>query len=338
MSYSWPRRLLSTAGARGLCMLSDSPSSGTGFSRGGNSNPPPSKNRKPKPKPSAQKPSVRPTKQPKGFVAQATPPAILGVTAQNIDPYSPCGCGSGSEYSKCCGAQHMAIGITSNTPEQVLRARYTAFKYGIADYIIDSSHPSAEDYQKYMVEARASRRSGSERWKREILQLIEKEELIYVGLEIVSTEIKGDFADVIFRALFLEGSSSDTTEDVDEDFAAVEEKATFVRVSGKWLYQNGEQDAPDEEVAQRMIDAWKGRVEDVSSRDRVVSAKSQRRQAYLDSLPAVVPGKGGKTEGLVKGDANAPRAPWFGNTSKRKQGSAGLSDKANILPFPSGRA
>ena len=198
--------------------MSTSEGAPRGFSRGDVGPAPPSKNRKPKPKPSAQRPSVRPTKAPT-LARQEAPSVLKGVSAQDVTPNSPCGCGSGLEYRQCCGVQHLGL-EQSNTPDQVLRARYTAFKYGIADYIIDSSHPTAEDYQRYMVEARASKRSGSERWKREILQLSHKEGLLYLGLEVVSTEVTGDFATVIFRALFRQEDGA---------YMAVEENALFRR-------------------------------------------------------------------------------------------------------------
>lgn len=322
-----------------------------GFSRGpsGGESLPVGYNRKPKPKPNAQRPSVRPTKAPKGAAASSsTNQALIGRVAQDVDPASPCGCGSGSAYSKCCGIQHMSF-ESSNTPEQVLRARYTAFKYGLADYIIDSTHTSNEDFQKFMVAARATKRSGAERWKREILQLKEKEDLGFLGLDVVSTEVTGDFASVIFRALFLQGASAvadagSAEEEEGDGFLAVEEKCLFERTAaGKWLYKDGETTAPEADVANSMIDKWAGSSDKAGQTVAAEEAGGRRRrsaakQAYLDSLPAQVAGAGGKADGLVREGASDPRAPWLDGTAKRKQSSGGLNDKSPIRPFASGRA
>lgn len=322
-----------------------------GFSRGpsGGESLPVGYNRKPKPKPNAQRPSVRPTKAPKAAAVSSSNQALIGRVAQDVDPASPCGCGSGSAYSKCCGVQHMSF-ESSNTPEQVLRARYTAFKYGLADYIIDSTHTSNEDFQKFMVAARATKRSGAERWKREILQLKEKEDLGFLGIDVVSTEVIGDFATVIFRALFLQGASAVTDaggaeeEEGEDGFLAVEEKSLFERTgAGKWLYKDGETTAPEADIANAMIDKWASSSDKAGQPAAAEEAGGSRRrsaakQAYLDSLPAQVAGAGGKADGLVREGASAPRAPWLDGTAKRKQSSGGLNDKSPIRPFASGRA
>jgi len=232
----------------------------------------------------------------------------------------------------------------SNTPEQVLRARYTAFKYGLADYIIESSHPACEDYVKYMVEARASKRSGAERWKREIVSLHERENLGYLGLEVVSSEVKGDVATVIFRAVFLQGPEEQSQRDSkaegggeEEAFYAVEERSVFVRAGGKWLYQEGETDSPDEEIGQQLIERFAGTTK-AQSLERVQAQTTTRKSTKDANLPGAVSGAGGKVKGLVPDDASEPRAPWLNAPSQRKQASGGLSDKGPIRPFASGRA
>jgi len=246
-------------------------------------------------------------------------------------------------------------GSENNTPEQVLRARYCAFKHNIADFIIESSHPTAEDYQKYMVEARASKRSGVDRWRREILALNEELGLNYALLDIVSSSVKGDVADVIFRALFMQSeededkpdgqaSKKEEEEEEEEDggeYYAVEEKAQFLRVGGRWLYQDGQTVVPSEEEAQAMIDRLSASFPSSDGEGDGGTKTKTKRQLFLERAPGVVPGKGGRLGGAVPGAAAAkvPSTRAFGsNTSSRKGASGGLSDKAHILPFPSGRA
>ena len=259
-------------------------------------------------------------------------------------------------YGDCCKVQHTGgSGSENNTPEQVLRARYCAFKHNIADYIIESSHPTAEDYQKYMVEARASKRSGVDRWRREILALNEELGLNYALLDIVSSSVKGDVADVIFRALFMQseededkpdGQASKEEEEEEEDggeYYAVEEKAQFLRVGGRWLYQDGQTVVPSEEEAQGMINKLSASLpsSDGEGEGEGGVKTMTKRQQFLERAPGVVPGKGGRLGGAVPGAAAAkpPSSRAFGsNTSSRKGASGGLSDKAHILPFPSGRA
>ena len=265
-------------------------------------------------------------------------------------------------YGDCCKVQHTGgSGSEGNTPEQVLRARYCAFKHNIADYIIESSHPTAEDYQKYMVEARASKRSGVDRWRREILALNDELGLNYALLEVVSASVKGDVADVIFRALFMQreedseaqaggqGPTSDEGEEDEDssDYYAVEEKSQFLRVGGRWLYQDGQTVVPSEEEAQAMIDKLSASLPssdaegDGEGEGAGASKVLTKRQKFLERTPGVVAGKGGKPGGAVPGAAAAksPSTRAFGsNTSSRKGASGGLSDKAHVLPFPSGRA
>lgn len=319
---------------------------GRGFSRGSDAAPI-NKNKAPKRKKNAQRPQIRvQTITTKNTHISHAPAAVV------VNPYSACLCGSGAEYKACCGILHMTS-PPNNTPEAVLRARYSAFASANADYIVASSHPSNPDYQKFMVEARASKRSGAERWKKEILAVQQQAGLAYLGLEVVSTELLsgGAAAEVVFRALFRSLSEGEREgggatgaaartgqgQEEEEEYLAVEEKATFVAVGGSWYYKDGVTDEPDEAVAAAMIRDWPAlrAAEQAAAGGDAGVPQARKRRLSDPSLPSPVSQGGGKDGGLTAGSSVGKA---FGNTSKRKQASGGLNDKANVLPFPSGRA
>ncbi|MBX3314290.1 MAG: YchJ family protein [Actinobacteria bacterium] len=50
-----------------------------------------------------------------------------------------CPCGSGVDYQACCGRLH--AGDRAPTAERVMRARYSAYALGDADYLVRTWHP-----------------------------------------------------------------------------------------------------------------------------------------------------------------------------------------------------
>jgi SEC-C motif domain protein len=148
-------------------------------------------------------------------------------------PTDPCGCGSGSRYRQCCGSLHQTLIDNNNdfSPEQVLRARYTAHKYGLTQYIIESSHPKNPDFIYHMEESKATRNSGTKRWKRDIMTMTEL--YSFEGIEVVDVKTEGDVSSIIFRTLLQEHNE-------DANYVPVEENAVFLRAGGRWLYHDGE--------------------------------------------------------------------------------------------------
>lgn len=51
-----------------------------------------------------------------------------------------CPCGSGKPYDACCGRWHS--GRPAPTAVALMRSRYSAFALGLADYLLDTWHPS----------------------------------------------------------------------------------------------------------------------------------------------------------------------------------------------------
>jgi SEC-C motif-containing protein len=52
-----------------------------------------------------------------------------------------CPCRSGNAYEECCGRFHGGAAVAP-TAEALMRSRYSAYALGLADYILDSWHPS----------------------------------------------------------------------------------------------------------------------------------------------------------------------------------------------------
>ncbi len=52
-----------------------------------------------------------------------------------------CPCGSGESYARCCG-WYIDDGVTPETPEQLMRSRYTAYTMEDEVYLLDSWHTS----------------------------------------------------------------------------------------------------------------------------------------------------------------------------------------------------
>ena len=52
-----------------------------------------------------------------------------------------CPCGTGKPCAQCCGL-YIGGGAVPETPEQLMRSRYTAFVQGDADYLLATWHPS----------------------------------------------------------------------------------------------------------------------------------------------------------------------------------------------------
>jgi SEC-C motif domain protein len=52
-----------------------------------------------------------------------------------------CPCGFGEPYPACCGRYHRGD-VEPPTAEALMRARYSAFVLGVADFLVDTWHPS----------------------------------------------------------------------------------------------------------------------------------------------------------------------------------------------------
>lgn len=115
-----------------------------------------------------------------------------------------CPCGSTQTYSACCEPIHG--GNLADSPEALMRARFSAFTLELPRFLEASWHPST----------------------RPQLSLVDNPK--WVKLEVVSSWAKGDTGFVHFRAYYDAGLS----------LGMMEEKSDFVSEQGQWFYVQGE--------------------------------------------------------------------------------------------------
>ncbi|MFC1895519.1 YchJ family protein [Thermodesulfobacteriota bacterium] len=70
----------------------------------------------------------------------------------------PCPCGSQSPYADCCGPL-IERTRSADTPEELMRSRYSAYARGEVDYIVETTHPSRRQGHDPRMIARWSRKS-----------------------------------------------------------------------------------------------------------------------------------------------------------------------------------
>ncbi len=124
-----------------------------------------------------------------------------------ISPNDDCPCGSGLKYKKCCRVLHQ--GVPAQTPEALMRARYTAYALDRADYIMQTTHPDGPHYQ-----------ADTAKWKRELEAFTHATR--FAGLQILAAA--GDT--VTFRATLF-------VKDRDASFT---ERSLFRQHEGRWKY------------------------------------------------------------------------------------------------------
>jgi SEC-C motif domain protein len=127
-----------------------------------------------------------------------------------------CPCGLGPSLSSCCGP--IVEGVqAAPSPERLMRSRYTAFQLGTPraiDYLLETHH---EDFRQPNLKSSLESTCKSITW---------------TGLTIVESSEDGHTGIVEFIATF----------DHDEEAHQLQERSSFVRESGKWLYTTGELD------------------------------------------------------------------------------------------------
>ncbi|WP_196139767.1 YchJ family protein [Aliikangiella sp. G2MR2-5] len=124
-----------------------------------------------------------------------------------------CHCCSGKEFTACC-EPFLTKQKQPETAEQLMRSRYTAFKLGSINYLIDTLAPE-------------KRKSDD---KEKLTQVIEGTQ--WLGLKVVTTEKgkKRDIEGVVeFVAFYQDGS-----------FEQLHEHSKFIKHDSKWFYLEGE--------------------------------------------------------------------------------------------------
>ncbi|MCB1614937.1 MAG: YchJ family protein [Pseudomonadales bacterium] len=57
------------------------------------------------------------------------------------DAYHDCHCGSNTTYQRCCEPLHLGL-LTARNAEQLMRARFSAYKLKINSYLVQTHHPA----------------------------------------------------------------------------------------------------------------------------------------------------------------------------------------------------
>ena len=124
-----------------------------------------------------------------------------------------CPCGSLKPYEACCEPYHKHQ--NAPTCEALMRSRYSAFVFGLVDYLVQTTHPSHR----------------SNHLKEEIA--LTCKQLAWTHLEVLSTwqgQEKDKVGKVSFKALFMQ----EGVEGVHE------EHSRFKRFGKAWMYVDAE--------------------------------------------------------------------------------------------------
>ena len=121
----------------------------------------------------------------------------------------PCGCDSGRAYAQCCKLIHSRERVAT-TPEELVRARYSAFTNRLPDFLIATTDPEGQEWTEW------TRSCSEEEWRRQLVVFLEGHECH--ELRVGQTEYLGEQEAVVrFEADLCEAGTTDLvtrTEDV----------------------------------------------------------------------------------------------------------------------------
>ena len=121
-----------------------------------------------------------------------------------------CYCGNIKSYKTCCEVFHLNKGLTE-TAQQLMRSRYSAFVLANGDYLMQTHHKSTRPIKEKKAIVKWAK---SVNWiKLEVLETTN-------GLE---KDIEGT---VTFNAYFYENGNIDV----------IHEKSAFIKENDKWYY------------------------------------------------------------------------------------------------------
>lgn len=121
--------------------------------------------------------------------------------------FEPCPCGRKATYLNCCARLHTGRAEAA-TPEELMRARYSAFVRGDAAYLFSSWSAETRPPRFDTVETRD-----------------------WIGLTIERSEsLAADRATVTFTARYREAGAE----------RKLREKSLFRRENGRWVYVDGD--------------------------------------------------------------------------------------------------
>ncbi|RED46464.1 SEC-C motif-containing protein [Winogradskyella eximia] len=121
-----------------------------------------------------------------------------------------CYCGTNKTYQDCCKVFHLNKGKTE-TAEQLMRSRYSAFVLADGDYLMATHHSSTRPIKE---------KKAIVKWAKSVQ---------WIRLEVLETS-KGSINDVegivTFNAYFFENGKVDV----------INEKSAFVKENNQWFY------------------------------------------------------------------------------------------------------
>jgi SEC-C motif domain protein len=122
-----------------------------------------------------------------------------------------CVCGSGKQYKNCCQAVHQSH-QTATKPEQLMRARYSAYVLGLVDFIIDTHHPSSN-----AAESRSDIEHSCQ--------------LNWIKLAVMESELMSQTEGFVhFKAFYNQAGKS----------YCLEERSRFTKEGDRWFYIDGQ--------------------------------------------------------------------------------------------------
>lgn len=127
---------------------------------------------------------------------------------------SPCPCGSGNKYKKCCQPFHK--GKLPQSALELMKSRYSAFALSDIKYIINTTHKENQDFTK-----------DTEKWSKDIENF--SNSCQFKKLEILDTSNDENRAFVSFKATLFCNNKD----------CSFSEKSKFLKENGKWFYFNG---------------------------------------------------------------------------------------------------
>ena len=114
-----------------------------------------------------------------------------------------CYCGSQKPYKECCEIFHKNGGKTE-TAEQLMRSRYSAFVLANGDYLMQTHHKSTRPIKE---------KKNIEKWAKSVQ---------WIKLEVLETTVDT----VKFNAFFFENGKPDV----------IHENSKFVKENNHWYY------------------------------------------------------------------------------------------------------
>lgn len=130
-----------------------------------------------------------------------------------------CPCGSGRKFKKCCGPALEGT-VWPDTPEALMRSRYTAYAVGNAAHLFRTAHPEHESVKGL----------NPARFTRETLEYCRRMEFTGLIVHEAQPEDDAGVARVRFTARYRAGGKEDSFTELSD----------FVRHEGRWVYRSGQ--------------------------------------------------------------------------------------------------